>query len=203
MLSLAKAPDEVLRAMFAARKHVFIDLLKWDIPVLADIYEIDQFDSPDAAYLVLADGEHSHRASSRLLRTDRPHILGEIFACLCEEPIPVGPDIREITRFCIEPTLGRADRKIVRNQLVCALADYALATGLSAYTAVATTGWCRKIVDFGWECRPLGDARRIGSELLMALRIEIDPETPTLLAAAGIQGGGDYSVGALSPECVS
>lgn len=33
------APDAVLRAMFAARKAVFVDLLKWDVPVLAGRYE--------------------------------------------------------------------------------------------------------------------------------------------------------------------
>jgi len=47
-------PDGVLRAMFAARKAVFVDLLKWDVPVLGGAYEIDQFDDEHAAYLVLA-----------------------------------------------------------------------------------------------------------------------------------------------------
>src|SRR3546814_5947244 len=36
--------DAAMRAMFAARKEVFIDLLKWDLPVLAGAYELDQFD---------------------------------------------------------------------------------------------------------------------------------------------------------------
>ncbi|EKU74945.1 hypothetical protein HMPREF9718_02473 [Sphingobium yanoikuyae ATCC 51230] len=59
--------DMVLRAMFEARKRVFIDLLKWDLPVLADRYEVDHFDTPDAQYLVLTDTELHHRASTRLL----------------------------------------------------------------------------------------------------------------------------------------
>lgn len=33
------ASDAVLRAMFAARKSVFVDLLKWDVPVLDGAYE--------------------------------------------------------------------------------------------------------------------------------------------------------------------
>jgi hypothetical protein len=32
-------PDGVLRAMFAARKSVFVDLLKWNVPVVAGSYE--------------------------------------------------------------------------------------------------------------------------------------------------------------------
>ena len=30
-----------LRTMFEARKQVFIDLLGWDLPVLADRFEVD------------------------------------------------------------------------------------------------------------------------------------------------------------------
>jgi len=40
--------NDVLRAMFAARKEVFVDLLKWDLPVLDGRFEIDQFDTPAA-----------------------------------------------------------------------------------------------------------------------------------------------------------
>ena len=55
-VSLQACPsDPALRAMFEARKRVFVDLLKWDVPVLDDAYEIDQFDTPVASYLVRRD----------------------------------------------------------------------------------------------------------------------------------------------------
>src|SRR3546814_13988791 len=84
-----------MRAMFAARKEVFIDLLKWDLPVLAGAYELDQFDDPDAEYLILIDGKGRHRASARLLRTDRPHLLGDLYPHLCDGPVPTGPTVRD------------------------------------------------------------------------------------------------------------
>ncbi len=37
----ASLADPALRVMFEARKRVFVDLLKWDVPVLEDAYEID------------------------------------------------------------------------------------------------------------------------------------------------------------------
>ena len=40
--------DRVFRSMFEERKRVFVDLLGWDIPVLAGRYEIDQFDDDEA-----------------------------------------------------------------------------------------------------------------------------------------------------------
>ena len=56
---------QLLRAMFEARKRVFIDLLKWDLPVLADRFEIDHFDDPHATYLIVGDQEGGHLASAR------------------------------------------------------------------------------------------------------------------------------------------
>src|SRR3546814_10173185 len=68
--------DAALRAMFTARKQVFIDLLKWDLPALDGRFEIDQFDTPDARYLILLDPDDlRHRASARLLPTSAPHLL--------------------------------------------------------------------------------------------------------------------------------
>lgn len=195
--------DPALRAMFEARKRVFIDLLKWDIPVLEDAYEIDQFDTPDARYLVLTDGQERHRASARLLRTDRAHILGELFPYLCDGPVPSRTDVREITRFCIEPTLSKIDRRAARNELVTALADHALAIGLSGYTAVANRAWSTQIEKFGWQCHTLGTSRRVGREDLVALQIDIDCKTPGDLTRGGVYRKGSYRIAEAAPELVS
>lgn len=195
--------DAVFRAMFEARKRVFVDLLKWDVPVLVDTYELDQFDTPDADYLILTDKGDGHRASARLLRTDRPHILGSLFPCLCDGPVPDRSDLREITRFCIEPTLSRPERRLARNQLVTALVDHALATGLSGYTAVAGTDWYRQIAGFGWQCRALGPEQHVGGERLVALEIEIESTTPGHLARSGIYCAGAYERSDVQLEAVS
>ncbi|MBU2605199.1 MAG: autoinducer synthase [Alphaproteobacteria bacterium] len=178
--------DPVLKSMFEARKRVFVDLLKWDVPVLGKRYEIDQFDTPDATYLILAAARGKHRASARLLRTDGAHILGELFPRLCKGQIPSGATTREITRFCIDPELSRAERREARNQLVTALVEHAICTGITDYTAVASVGWFRQIAAFGWECQALGPQRNVGGELLVALHISVDEETPAKLAANGI-----------------
>lgn len=178
--------DQALRAMFAARKEVFVDLLKWDLPVLDGRFEIDQFDDPYAEYLILTDAGGDHLASARLLPTDRPHILDTLFADLCEAPPPRGHAVREITRFCLDRRLSARDRRLARNQLVTALADHALANGIATYTGVAEMGWLQQILSFGWDCMPLGLPVQHGSQLLGALRIRITEATPALLAEAGI-----------------
>lgn len=178
--------DVALRAMFEARKRVFVDLLKWQVPVLDGRFEVDQFDTADAEYLILTDAAGDHRASARLLRTEGPHILADLFGHLCDEPIPSGPTCREITRFCLEPGLAARERRKARNQLVTALADHALCSGITDYTGVAGSGWFGQIAGFGWDCRALGEARQVGNQRLVALHIRIDAQTRDGLAATGV-----------------
>ncbi len=182
----AQAGDGVLRAMFAARKSVFVDLLKWDVPVVAGTYEMDRFDDAHATYLVLTDAGGAHLGSARLLRTDRPHILGSFYSELCANGAPCGPRVQEVTRFCLDRRLKAAERREVRDTLVSALANHALATGIEAYSAIAQIGWFQQILAFGWCCRPLGLPRHCDGAMLAALRIEIDADTPARLRAAGI-----------------
>lgn len=178
--------DPALRVMFEARKRIFVDLLKWDVPILEDTYEIDQFDTPTAVYLVLTGENGQHRASARLLRSDGPRILRDLYPQLCDQPVPQDEAFREITRFCIDPTLPRADRRDVRNQLVSALADFALSEGISGYSAVAPMPWFRQIAQFGWRCQQLGPSVLIDGQQLVALRIDIEQDTREQLANAGI-----------------
>jgi acyl-homoserine lactone synthase len=175
------ASDAVLRAMFAARKSVFVDLLKWDVPVLDGRYEVDQFDDVHATYLILAEPDGTHLGSARLLPTTRPHILDSFYADLCEDAPPRDANMYEITRFCLDRQLCARERRQVRDTLVSALVDHALATGIAAYSAIAEMGWFQQILAFGWRCMPLGLPRVIDGTMLAALRIEISPETPSLL----------------------
>ena len=182
------APDAAaLRAMYMARKEVFVDLLKWDLPVLAGAYEIDQFDNPDAEYLILLDPvDGRHRASARLLQTDRPHLLGDLYPFLCDGPVPAGPSVREITRFCLDRHQSSNDRRSARNQLVTALAEHAIATGVSDYTGVAELSWYAQILRFGWQCLPLGSVVRVNGQSLVGLHIHIDERTIEGLRSTGV-----------------
>ena len=177
------AKDSLLQAMFEARKNVFVDLLRWDVPVLDGRYEIDQFDNEHAIYLIVADEAGEHLGSARLLPTMRPHILDSLFPTLCAGDPPRSPDCFEITRFCLGRNQNARQRLDTRNRLISALARFALDNGISTYTGVAELGWLQQILAFGWRCRPLGLPRQIDGRMLGALRIEIDPDTPALLAA--------------------
>jgi N-acyl-L-homoserine lactone synthetase len=175
-----------LREMFEARKRVFVDLLGWDVPVLEQRYEVDQFDDEQATYLIVPGEDGSHAGSARLLPTLRPHILDSLFPQLCAAEPPRGPGVLEITRFCLDRRLSARGRLETRNRLVSALVRHAIENGVETYTGVAEIGWLQQILAFGWRCRPLGLPRVVAGRMLGALRIDISDETPALLEANGI-----------------
>ena len=176
------AGNNILRSMFEDRKSVFVDLLKWNVPVLEGRFELDEFDDPHATYIIVAGDDGDHLGSARLLPTTRRHILGTLFPALCASQPPVGDQVFEITRFCLSRRQNAASRRRTRNRLVSALVWHALDCGIHTYTGVAEIAWLQQILAFGWKCRPLGMPMQLECGIVGALAIEIGPNTPELLA---------------------
>jgi acyl-homoserine lactone synthase len=171
--------------MFADRKTVFVDLLGWDVPH-DERGERDEFDNEDAEYLIVTEpGTSEHLASLRMLRTDRPHILGSLFPELCDGGVPAAPDIRELSRICLSPRQRGSNRWLYRDLLASAITEYALLTGIRAYTAVSEMGRLSRVLSAGWRCEPLGMPRKIGPTMVGALLIHIEPDTIRRLRAFG------------------
>ncbi len=147
--------EKQLLSMFEERKLVFVDLLKWDLMITDSRFEIDQFDDDHAVYLLAADNAGRHLGSMRLLRTDRPHILGSCFAYLSDGHVPAGADTLEVTRLCLSPRLRADGRRRVRNRLISAMTDYVLAQGITTLTGVARATWLSQILTMGWRCETL------------------------------------------------
>lgn len=174
----------LLRAMHADRKRVFVDMLRWNIPHDRD-GESDRFDGDRAQYLILQNpATRAHLGSLRLLATDRPLLMSEVFSDLCPGGVPRGPAIREITRFCVAPRGRAADRRLARNRLVRALVEYALLTGISAFTAACHMGFLSEVLSAGWSCRPLAPPRMVEGSPVGALLIDISPATLGLLTGS-------------------
>ncbi len=181
--------DRRMATMFADRKRLFVDLMRWSVAVVDDDYEIDQFDGPGAIYLIATEhGEHV--GSMRLLPTERPHILGSLFPDLCTGRVPTGSAVAEITRLCLPCRLGAVRRLEVRNRLISAMVDHAAATGITALTGVVSASFLAQIQTMGWRCRRLGQLRDNSGASLAAFRIDLDAETPNRLLKTGIYTAG-------------
>lgn len=103
MVIIAKAASELsivaLRNIGRYRHRVFVQTLGWELNVQDDL-EFDQFDDARTVHLV-AEGEHGEIIGyGRLLRTDRPYLLGEVFPQLLgDTPPPCAEDTWELSRF--------------------------------------------------------------------------------------------------------
>jgi acyl homoserine lactone synthase len=173
-------------AMFEDRRRLFVDLLAWNVPVIADRFELDQYDGPLATYIAEVNESCGHEGSLRLLPTDSPHILCDLFPQLVDGPVPVGPDVCEITRLCLPSRLPAARRLKVRNRLITAMVDHALQTGISTLTGVTRPAFRDAVLEMGWLGRALGRTQVIDGMALSAFAISIDPKTPERLAATGV-----------------
>ncbi|MES2443949.1 MAG: acyl-homoserine-lactone synthase [Pseudomonadota bacterium] len=172
--------------MFEDRKALFVDLLRWDVPVVDGRFEMDAFDAEGAIYLIALDDEGEHQGSLRLLPTDRPHLLDSMFGQLCPLGIPAGPGVLEITRLCLPSRLGARSRLEVRNALISAMVDYALVSGVTRLTGLVEVGFRKEVLSMGWLAEPIGPATLFGGATLGAFALHITSDTPVRLGWTGI-----------------
>jgi len=168
-----------LAQMHRDRKSVFIDRLGWRLPVTDGEFEIDQFDSDAAVYLLATDDQGTHTGSLRLLPTVGPHLLSEVFSDLCDAGVPRGSDIWEITRLCTAPNL--ADPRSTRQALLLGVVEYALLAGIRRYTCVTHVPYLNAVLAVGWNCAPLGLPREDAGVTVGAIAIDMTPETLSLV----------------------
>jgi N-acyl-L-homoserine lactone synthetase len=163
--------------MHRDRKRVFVDWLRWNVPVVGGTHEIDQFDNDDAVYLIESTIRRRHLASIRLLPTTGPHLMSEVFACLCEGGVPRGPHIWELTRFCVSPDASKPDAHRLRDLMWTASVEYAVRCGITHYTCVTHVQFLSQILAAGWETEPLGLPQTIDGIQVGAVLFRITAET--------------------------
>lgn len=176
---------KLLQSMFADRKRLFVDLFGWDVPVIDNAYEIDQFDNADTIYLIATDDKGAHSASIRLFPTARPHMLSTLFSHLCPFGVPADEATWESTRLCLPQRHGAEQRRKLRNRLLSAMVDIAIERGIKRYTGVIPEPFRKEILSLGWQAEPLGPAVRIPGGPIGAFLIHIGPDTPERLAWTG------------------
>src|SRR3546814_8570628 len=80
---------------------------------------------------------------------------------------------------------GAAERLRIRNALITAMLDHALADGITRFTGVVEAGFLAQILRMGWRCTTPAPPRRFGGAALGAFIAEIDADTTALLAETG------------------
>lgn len=163
-----------LDAMYRDRKRVFVDWLKWDVPVVDGVYEMDQYDTDDTVYIVAADPQTGqHWASMRLMPSTKPHMLEEIFPMLCEDGVPVGDDIWEMTRICLSPSLPREQARENLGLTWLGTIEFCLPRGIRTITGLTHANFISNFLAAGIDLEPLGPPKDFDGMQFGAIQVPI------------------------------
>jgi acyl-homoserine lactone synthase len=146
-----------LLEMHRHRKTVFIDQMGWEIDCSEGL-EIDEFDGPGAIYLLDLDAKGGLQSSVRLLPTDCPHLMSEVFPHLCRDGVPRGPLIWEASRYCPSPGIAdAAERRTRLAAMIAGVIETGLLFGIEQVTLVTSLALKRTAAVSGWRLKPLGE----------------------------------------------
>lgn len=146
--------------------------------------ESDQFDHQDTVYVVAHTENGAVTGCARLLPTESPYLLSEIFPhLLAGLPAPRARDIWELSRFSAAPTDASAHRDgvVITRSLLAAAVKCAAEQGATRLITVSPLGIERLLVRMGVHSHRAGPPTLIDGKPVFACWIEIDEQTLTAL----------------------
>lgn len=174
-------PPGLMSGLARYRHKVFVEMLGWNLPCQGEL-EFDQFDRPDTLY-VAARCRRSGRllGTARLLPTNRPYLLSEIFPALMQGiPVPHSEQVWELSRFAAvdfsapapEGPTGQFSSPVAVALLRVALAA-AAARGARRLITVSPLGVERLLRRAGFQARRAAPPIRVDGHTLFACWIEV------------------------------
>lgn len=159
---------------FRIRHDIYVGERKWTELARPDGREIDQFDTDETVYLLALD-HGAIVAGMRMVPTQSPTLLSELFPQLALNGPVHRSDIYELSRIFVVP-YKRGEHAGPRYEAViqAAAMEYGLSIGLAAFTIVLETWWLPRLLDQGWQARPLGLPFDINGLSTVAVMVEIN-----------------------------
>ncbi|MDH5545691.1 MAG: autoinducer synthesis protein [Gammaproteobacteria bacterium] len=171
-----------LQEMFRLRNTVFKERLGWDVQS-KDGLEIDGFDDLNPVYMMATNSSKQLEASWRMLPTDGPYMLANVFPFLLRgEEIPRSPGIWEISRWAAVSCPSNRRAQAYANESTISLIkyayDYAVEHNISHYIVVTSVSMEKLVHRIGLPVRRFGDgkATRIGNVLSVACWVDINEQ---------------------------
>lgn len=149
-------PDE-LDQFFRVRHSIYAVELGW-VPQSDDGLERDQFDIPEAVYLLgIIDGKVI--TGSRFTPTHLPHMLSEVFPHLCtlNEGIIRSPRVAEWTRGFVIPEYREGLGVRLKAQFCHSVMEYMIQEGVFRIGGIQEIYWLSLWKRFGWDVSVHGE----------------------------------------------
>lgn len=165
----------LLDSMYRLRCDVFHERLRWEVRVEHG-REHDWFDLIGPHYLIAHDGAASALGCCRLLPTQGPNMLRDIFPALLDgAPVPAGPAIWEVSRFAVHHACAGDGYGFgaVPASMLTEMFRFAGSHGIEALVGVTSAPIERMLRHLGLHVERLGEARRIGRVMSLAFRMPV------------------------------
>lgn len=174
----AKRYHEELEEAFRLRHRVFVEEKGWTDLRRDDGREIDRFDDEHAVHMLFIEAGRVI-GYQRMLPTTRPHLLSDVMPELCEDERPVGTNIWEWTRYCVEPAYRERGRMLspVANALLSGIVEWGFDTGVDTIVIQMNPLWLLRLVQLHFRVTPLGLPRLINREETVAVTAGFDRRT--------------------------
>jgi N-acyl-L-homoserine lactone synthetase len=175
---------KVMNLMHEFRHEVFVKRLGWALR-LVDGRERDEYDTPDAKYLVVRDGPERVTACARMLPTTNSYMLPELFPQLLGGcAAPSDPRVWELSRFATSVRETREGRVLSLSEptldLLALVFDFARQHGVARLILVTSIGIERLMLRAGVTAHRLAPPAEVDGSLCVALFLEVpSKETPT------------------------
>lgn len=169
---------EELEQAFRLRHSVFVEEKGWTDLRHDDGREIDRFDDEHAVHMLYIEAGRVI-GYQRMLPTTRPHLLSDVMPELCEGEHPVGPNIWEWTRYCVEPANRERGRMLspAANALLSGIVEWGLASGVDTILIEMNPLWLLRLVQLHFRVTPLGLPRLINGDETVAVTASFDRRT--------------------------
>lgn len=166
--------DEI-EAMHRHRYRLFVDLMGWRALESDDRLDIDEFDNPNATYLIAINAGGTVCGSARMVPTWRPHMLKDLFPEYVQGEVPMGAGIWEWTRHAPgDPAFTKEENVQARAALHIGIMEFAVSRGIDFLTGIVETRVLPKMLDMGWKCVPLGLPVEYGEGIAFAFKAQVE-----------------------------
>ncbi|MFK0332671.1 acyl-homoserine-lactone synthase [Rhizobium sp. 2MFCol3.1] len=176
--------EALLNDMYRLRARIFHGRLGWDVEC-QDGREFDQFDHCGPTYILVLDEQARVVGSVRLLPTNGPNMLMDVFRQLLENgQLATKPTMIESSRFCVDTTMQSSPRGATHEATFCLLAgiiEWCLRNGWTDLVTATDLRMERLLRQRGWPMTRLGEPRLINETDSVAGRFSINRDTFELL----------------------
>lgn len=163
---------ERIQSVYRLRHKVFKGRLDWAVNSIDDM-EFDEFDHDRTCYLVKYSGQGDALGCARIMPTEGPNMLRDIFPFLMDNPVPSASDLWEISRFAVDTQqiMTNGYLSSLTTELLIGLAIIGERMNLRGYIAVVDLRMERIVRRTAWPIRRIGQPKRVGSTTAVAIEL--------------------------------